>query len=123
MPLETNFMTHVFGKKLSFDAAVKALQISTMSRLEKKERKSIRKIPAELFYNKGSFLLWAKLFYGLAFLVFLFSLFVSSSWLRLMSFVCVVLGIVPHIIAFVLRIIIMGRPPVTNLFETFILCQ
>ncbi len=107
------------GEQLFFDTAVKALQISTMSRLEKKEREGIRKIPSELLYNKGNFLLWAKLFYGLAFLVFLFSLFIPSSWLHLMSFICIVLGIIPHIIAFALRIVIMGRPPVTNLFETF----
>ena len=108
------------GEQLKFDSTAKSLQLAVNSRLVKKERKAVSKIPFELLYNKGDFFLWAKLFYLVAFILFLFSLFSSNYFLHKLGIVSVILGVIPHIIAFILRIIIMGRPPVTNLFETFI---
>ncbi|VAX37445.1 Putative cytochrome C-type biogenesis protein [hydrothermal vent metagenome] len=102
-----------------FDSSIRTLQVSMNSRVNKKERKAISKISTEVFYNKGNFLLWAKLLYGTAFLLFLLSLFLSKSFLYWPSLLLVIAGFIPHITVLVLRIIILSRPPVANLFDTF----
>ena len=60
------------------------------------------------------------MFYALAFAMFLLSFFLTRAWLRPAGFVLILAGLLPHLLAIVSRIIIMGRPPVSNLYETFI---
>jgi len=108
------------GEQLGFDFAARAYQNSVANRLEGIEQRSVKKIPLELLYNKANFFFWAKLFYGIAFLCFLFSLFFLSTLWRKIALGLVISGFVPHVIALIMRIIIMARPPVSNLYETFI---
>lgn len=108
------------GEQLPFDLAARSLKNSVVMRVGGKEGKAVSKIPLELFYNKADFFLWAKLLYGLAFLVFLLSFFFSNVFARQISFGVILAGLVFHCCAFVLRMMIMARPPVTNLFETFV---
>jgi len=108
------------GEQDKFDASVAALKMSITSRVNTKERKTMEKAVMELMYNHGNFFLWAKLFYGLAFLLFLFSFFIQIPFLRSIGFVITLAGLIPHIFALGLRVAIMVRPPVTNLFETFV---
>ena len=108
------------GDQLSFDFAARAFDDFVKGRIDGSEQRSVKRIPLELFYNKANFFVWARVFYGLAFFVFLFSLFLSGTALRKAAFGFVIAGFIPHTIALILRIIIMARPPVTNLYETFI---
>lgn len=108
------------GEQLSFDLAARSLRDSVGTRLGKKQGKAAGKIPLELFYNKADFFLWAKMFYGAAFLVFLLSFLSPKVFTRLLSLGLILAGLVPHLWAVILRSVIMVRPPVTNLFETFI---
>lgn len=108
------------GEQTPFDLAARSLGHSVLGRADAATRKNIRKIPLELFYNKANLFFWTKLFYALAFAVFLVSFFLTRSWLRPAAFVLIIAGLLPHLLALVLRIIIMARPPVSNLYETFI---
>ena len=108
------------GDQMPFDLAARSLSISVLDRADKNTQKSIRKIPLELFYNKMNLFFWAKIFYAFAFVVFLLSFFLTRSWLRPAAFALIIAGLLPHLLALVLRIIIMARPPVSNLYETFI---
>ena len=108
------------GEQMSFDLAARSLSISVLNRVDAATQKNIRKIPLELFYNKASLFFWAKLFYAMSFAMFLLSFFLTRSWLRPAAFFIVIAGFLPHILALLLRITIMARPPVSNLYETFI---
>ncbi|MBI3616979.1 MAG: cytochrome c biogenesis protein CcsA [Candidatus Omnitrophica bacterium] len=108
------------GEQMPFDLAVRSLSNSVLNRVDAATQKNIRKIPLELFYNKANFFLWAKLFYALAFAVFLLSFFRTWPFLRQSALLLIAAGLIPHVGALVLRIVIMGRPPVSNLYETFI---
>lgn len=108
------------GEQIPFDLAARSLKNSVVMRVGGKEGKAVSKIPLELFYNKADFFLWAKLLYGLAFLVFLLSFLVPKVFVRQLSLGVILAGLVFHGCALILRMMIMARPPVTNLFETFI---
>ena len=108
------------GEQTPFDLAARSLSNSVLSRAGAATQKNIRKIPLELFYNRADLFLWTKMFYALAFAVFLLSFFMTRSWLRPAAFSLIIAGSLPHVLALVLRIIIMARPPVSNLYETFI---
>ncbi|MBI5150229.1 MAG: cytochrome c biogenesis protein CcsA [Candidatus Omnitrophica bacterium] len=110
------------GEQLQFDLAVRSFGHSVLNRVDPARKKAVGKIPLELFYNKANLFLWAKLFYAMAFFIFLWSFFPGGArpvWRRA-AFFSVVAGLVPHALALALRIIIMARPPVSNLYETFI---
>ena len=108
------------GSQLEFDIAGRAFMDSIVKRLSSKEKKAVQRIPLELFYNKLNLFFWAKLFYGLAFMLFLYSLTTEKKWLYQSTLTLVLIGFVPHVSALILRILIMSRPPVSNLYETFI---
>ena len=108
------------GEQLQFNIAAKAYLDSVGKRLSPKEKEQYDRFGLELFYNDFNGFLWAKLGYGLAFMFLLFSLLSSRPWLSRTAAVLAVAGFVPHLIAQILRILIMARPPVSNLFETFI---
>jgi len=108
------------GDQLAFDFALRAFEHSVKGRIDGREKKSVKQIPLELFYNKANFFMWAKIFYGLAFFVFVFSLFLPGWKLRKVAFGLVIAGLAVHMAAIIVRMVIMARPPVSNLYETFI---
>ncbi len=108
------------GEQLSFDLASSAFNSSVLSRIEGNEKRSVEHIPLEIFYNDAKLFFFAKLLYGLAFVLFLVSLFLLKSIWRFVALGTIVLGFCAHTIALVVRIIILVRPPVSNLYETFI---
>ena len=108
------------GEQMPFDLAARSLSNSVLSRTDAATQKNIRKIPLELFYNRANLFLWTKMFYALAFAVFLLSFFLTRPFLRQSALLLIAAGLIPHVGALVLRIVIMGRPPVSNLYETFI---
>jgi len=108
------------GEQLLFDFAARGFMDSVYKRLPSSEQTQVKKIPLEIIYNKANFFLWAKFFYILAFFVFLLSLCSTHLPWHTIAFGLIVGGFVPHTIALIMRIIIMARPPVSNLYETFI---
>ncbi len=108
------------GSQIEFDISAKAFIGSVKKLSSPKEEKVTAKIPLEIFYNKSNFFFWAKLFYLFGFFVFLFSLISNNKILYSSAILLTIFGFFPHIIGLILRVIILSRPPVSNLFETFI---
>jgi ABC-type transport system involved in cytochrome c biogenesis permease subunit len=78
------------------------------------------RISLEIFYNRFDPFTKAELAYGLALLFLLISLAVRRFWLERLSLLCLIFGFLPHTFGMAARMLIMGRPPVTNLYETFV---
>ena len=74
----------------------------------------------EIFYNRTNPYLAARLAYGAGLLLLALSFLGLRTWLYRASFLLMLLGFIPHTFGLVLRILITDRPPVTNLFETFV---
>ena len=108
------------GDQLAFDLSTRAFENSIAARVSGSEKRSVANIPLELFYNQAQFFLWSKVFYGLAFLIFLFSLMSAGLKWRNIALGLIAAGFLVHTVALVIRIVLMARPPVSNLYETFI---
>lgn len=108
------------GEPILFDLSIKNLNSTVQRQVGKRQAKAIAKIPLELFYNQTNLFRWAWILYFLAFFVFLFALIWPTKFPRTLGFLLLACGFVPHALALGLRIAIMARPPVTNLYETFI---
>jgi len=108
------------GEQVQFDISARAFMNSVNNRLTVKEHAAVDKIPLELAYNSLGLFLWAKLFYGLGLILVLISLLRSSRVITRLILVATFMGFIPHLIALVMRITILSRPPVSNLYETFI---
>ncbi len=74
----------------------------------------------EVFYNKINFFLLSKVFYVLSLLTVLLSMVFMRKLFYPIAWVSLILALVPHTIGILTRMYIMNRPPVTNLYETFI---
>jgi ABC-type transport system involved in cytochrome c biogenesis permease subunit len=74
----------------------------------------------ELLYNKINPFGNAKFLYGLAFLLVMTSFIFLPMLFRWLSLSMSLCGFALHLFGLVSRVIIQGRPPVTNLYETFI---
>lgn len=78
------------------------------------------KLKAELTYNKVNFFRNSIVFYILAFLLLLVSYVFTSKWLGRLSFASLIIGFGLHLAGLLFRIYIMGRPPVSTLYESII---
>lgn len=78
------------------------------------------KIKAELFYNRSHPFRWAWGMYLVALILFSFSYFGSRSAWEKMAWPALALGFVAHTVGFGLRVYILERAPVTNMFETVV---
>ncbi len=108
------------GQQGNFDKAAQAYLEVLKSRLSPSEIKTIRKFPLELAYYRYHPFLFAKIFYILALFFFVVSFMSTNRCWYLLAWGAVIAGFVPHLAALMTRIIIMGRPPVSSLYETFI---
>ncbi len=108
------------GEQLGFDLAAKNFSRLVEERLGEKGQSVSNKIGLEIFYNQGHFFEWAKTFYLLAFFIFLFSFIKNwALWHRLANGL-ILSGFILHLLGLLLRVTILSRPPVSNLYETFI---
>ncbi len=108
------------GQDIEFNVAAH-LYVNTVSEnLDKEDSKRLDKFPLELIYHAGQPFLWAKLFYILAFIFFFISFMSSKPFWYYSGLFSVILGFIPHTLGLIARIIIMNRPPVSSLYETFI---
>jgi ABC-type transport system involved in cytochrome c biogenesis permease subunit len=112
--------SYVQGNDIAFYMATHMYVSSIRDSSTKEELKKIDKFPLELFYQENSPFTWSIMFYIFAFIFFVIS-FSSSKhlWYNLGLF-SVIAGFIPHVLGLLMRIIIMGRPPVSSLYETFI---
>ena len=106
------------GKSLEFDLAAHTIERSVLSRAP--ESRSLRHLDLELLYNRVDAFYRAQIFYGLAFLVCLLGLMTGNRFLSRAALWGVVLALIPHTLGIVWRMMIMGRPPMTNLYATFL---
>ena len=75
---------------------------------------------AEVFYNKLDPFYRASIFYGISLLTILFYLLLNRKILKTLSLVSLIIAFGFNALGIVVRILISHRPPITNLFETFI---
>jgi len=108
------------GNDAAFNRAAQLYLNSVRYSLSKEDLKKVDRFPLELFYQASSPFTWSIMFYIFAFIFFVVS-FSSSKplWYNLGLF-SVVAGFIPHVLGIFMRIIIMARPPVSSLYETFI---
>jgi len=74
----------------------------------------------ELFFNNYAPFKTSIAIYLVAFLLAAFSLFASPPWLRQSAFGLIVLGLLVHTSGLIFRMVLEGRPPVTNLYSSAI---
>jgi ABC-type transport system involved in cytochrome c biogenesis permease subunit len=109
----------VDGSQAEFDLAAQAFDRSVRARAPESNR-GVRHASLELAYNRLDPFYRAELLYGFGFLLSLACMLRESRWMRRIVLVLVLVALVPHTYGLVARMVIMGRPPVTNLFATFI---
>jgi ABC-type transport system involved in cytochrome c biogenesis permease subunit len=106
------------GNQAGFDAAAAAFNGVIGASFG--DRVHQTRLDWELVYNAVDPFFKAELLYGLALLALLLSMFVLKSWLYRASVALLGLGLVLHTYGMGARMLIMARPPVTNLYETFV---
>lgn len=106
-------------EQLEFDMAVRAFKQSVAERLPDSPQ-GVPSITLELFYNALNPFFWLKAGYLLAFLAALSSFVLLEKWLRRIAVGLVLTCLAAHTLGILLRMNIMDRPPVTNLYETFL---
>ena len=99
-----------------FNAAVRDLQ----SKLVTTQQPAVAKARAEQFFNQMEPFYNAMVIYVLAGLLAIFSWFNLSETLRRSSVWLVGLALIIHTIGLVYRMVLEGRPPVTNLYSSAI---
>ncbi len=106
------------GSQETFDEAAWNFRQSISARAP--HIRAVKYLLFEVFYNNVRPFLWAKIFYFIALGLVIWFLIANKAYLQSLSFFLISLGLLIHTFGLVSRIIIMGRPPVTNLYETFI---
>lgn len=121
---------YLAGSSLEFNLAAHTFERSVRARAA--ESRGLAHLDLELLYNRVQPFYRAEIVYGLAFLVCLLGMLGRgdrspvtgrrslSAWLRRAALAGVLLALVPHTLGLVWRMMIMGRPPMTNLYATFI---
>ncbi|MBP9853296.1 MAG: cytochrome c biogenesis protein CcsA [Candidatus Omnitrophica bacterium] len=108
------------GRGLDFDLNVKAYRGLLKARSDDSYDKRIGLANLELLYNQSNLFLLAKIIYLLTFIIFIFGLIFSNRWVYRTAWIFLWIGFLCHLIGLMMRITILQRPPVSNLFETFI---
>ncbi|MBI4309052.1 MAG: cytochrome c biogenesis protein CcsA [Candidatus Omnitrophica bacterium] len=108
------------GEQLEFDMAGQAYLEILHGRLSSGDIKKINKFPLELAYHGWRPFLLAKIFYMFALAFFVGSFIFAGRWCYACAWAVIIAGFIPHLSALAARIIIMGRPPVSSLYETFV---
>jgi ABC-type transport system involved in cytochrome c biogenesis permease subunit len=113
-------ISYAQGNDVAFNMAAHLYLDTVRNAMSKEDVKKVDKFPLELFYQANSLFTWSIMFYIFAFIFFVIS-FTSSKplWYNLGLF-SVIAGFIPHVVGLIMRIIIMARPPVSSLYETFI---
>lgn len=106
------------GHQEAFNMAADAIQGFTDQRLP--GDREIAMIDREILYSRARFFLWSKLLYFPAFLVGFAAFLAPRKKLRTAAWLLLAAALIPHTGGMLMRMWIMGRPPVTNLYATFV---
>jgi ABC-type transport system involved in cytochrome c biogenesis permease subunit len=106
------------GRQQEFDQSVRRFNDGVMNRL--KGKLTAGRVSLEVFYNKADPFYRAQFFYGFSLFLLLISFLILKKWFYRLSFFLLLSGLFLHLLGLVCRILIMQRPPATNLYETFI---
>jgi ABC-type transport system involved in cytochrome c biogenesis permease subunit len=106
------------GRTVDFKLAATDVARSVTGRAE--ENRGLRYLNLELRYNKIDPFYRAQIIYGLFFLVSLVALLREKPLWRRAAITGILIALIPHTIGLVWRMLIMGRPPMTNLYATFL---
>jgi len=125
--LQTLFRAYQQGDQAAFDQAAQVFRQVIHDRLP--GDRDLKWIDLEVRKNDLNPFVRARVFYVLAFLFALGALFTRSETepasrvstvLRWIACGLCTLALVPHTAGLIMRVLIMGRPPVTNLYGTFV---
>jgi hypothetical protein len=108
----------IAGKPEAFEQAAKKFNEQIFRKT--RETVNLKHIGPEVNYNRLQPFRWSKFFLGLGLLLALSSLIGWKKLLSIAGAAFIVLSLVPHTYGITARMIITGRPPVTNLYETFV---
>ena len=111
-------VAYLEGRELRFGLAARQFTDSVQRRTA--AASELKDPSLEILYNRANPYLAARLAYGGGLLLLALSFLGLRTWLYRASFLLLLLGFIPHTFGLVLRILITDRPPVTNLFETFV---
>ena len=106
------------GSQVEFDIAAHTFERSVLRRAA--DSRGVENLDLELLYNQSDLFYRAKLFYGLAFLLGMVAILMDWKGLRFIAAGAIVAALIPHTLGIVWRMMIMGRPPMTNLYATFL---
>jgi ABC-type transport system involved in cytochrome c biogenesis permease subunit len=106
------------GDPLAFNLAAQAYERSVLKRAQ--PTRGVLHLDLELLYNRLDPFYKAKFFYGGAFLLAMAGILFPFRGVRWTALGLVLLGLLPHTLGVVWRMMIMGRPPMTNLYATFL---
>jgi ABC-type transport system involved in cytochrome c biogenesis permease subunit len=111
---------YVLSRQDAFDAAAAEMVAATTARWPDKE-KGIKRAAQEKAYNDRAYFTNAKAWYIVAFVI-AFIAFVAqgNKYLRWTAFALILLALAYQVTGITWRVILTGRPPVTNLYGTFI---
>ncbi len=105
------------GNQGNFDAGIKDYLASMENRAY--EQLSETRFPLEIAYQKGEPYYWALVIYWFALIGCFIFFLTRKQWIYRGSAWLFLAGYAVHIAGIVSRILIMKRPPVTSLYETF----
>ena len=74
----------------------------------------------ETWYNQANLFTYSIIFYIISFILISFSLLFWPNILRKVSLVSILIGLIFHLYGIILRMVIMGRPPVSTIYESII---
>ena len=81
---------------------------------------NMSKLKLETFLNEAKLFVYSLVFYLIGFIFLTISWTLASHWIPKISFASLIVGFILHGYGIVLRMYIMGRPPVTTLYESVI---
>ncbi len=106
------------GRTVDFTLAANDVARSVRARAP--PSRGLAHLDLERLHNRVAPFYRAQLLYGAAFLLCLLALLREETLLRRATVAAVLLALLPHTIGLAWRMMIMGRPPMTNLYATFI---
>ncbi len=106
------------GSQADFDLAARQVEQSVLARAP--PSRSLLHLDLELLYNRAEAFYRAQLFYGWAFLLCLLAMMTGRRWPGRLALGAVLLALLLHTLGIVWRMMVMGRPPMTNLYATFV---
>ncbi|MCP5103899.1 MAG: cytochrome c biogenesis protein CcsA [bacterium] len=112
------FLGYRGADQARFDKGMTEFNASILERAGNRLRE--RALLLEVSYNRLDPFYKSKFFYGFSIIFLLLSFAALKKWFYRLSFLLLAGGFLLHLSGVVLRMYIMERPPVTNLYETFV---